>query len=260
MKTVILCGGKGTRLREETEVRPKPMVPIGGRPILWHIMKIYAAHGHRDFILCLGYKGEVIKDFFRNFRWMVNDVTVTLGDEGSAEFHGTFEEADWRITLVDTGLETLTGGRIERIRPFLEGNEDFFLTYGDGVGDIDINASLEFHRTHGKTLTITAVHPPGRFGELGFADEDRVELFTEKPQVETGFINGGFCVANRRLFNHLHDADDVMLERRPMNDIAAAGELMAFRHYGFWQPMDNFHEFTLLNRLWDQGDAPWKTW
>jgi glucose-1-phosphate cytidylyltransferase len=260
MKVVILCGGKGTRLREETEFRPKPLLPIGNRPILWHIMKIYAAQGHNEFILSLGYKGEMIKDFFRNYQWLTSDVTLRLGPTPSPEFHNGNGEEDWSVTLADTGEDTLTAGRIKRIEPYLGTDKHFFLTYGDGVGDVDVNAALAFHETHRRVLTVTAVHPPGRFGEMAMADGDRVTEFNEKPQVEAGWINGGFFVASRELFSYLDDSDDVMLEQEPIRRLTADGQLQAYRHTGFWQPMDTFTEFALLNRLWADGKAPWKIW
>jgi glucose-1-phosphate cytidylyltransferase len=260
MKVVILCGGKGTRLREETEFRPKPMVPIGNRPILWHIMKIYAAQGHKDFILCLGYKGEVIRDYFRNYFWMTSDVTLGLGQAPSVQFHNRHQEEDWRVTLVDTGEDTLTAGRVKRIESFLGSDEEFFLTYGDGVGNVDVNQVLATHRQGGKVLTLTAVHPPGRFGELTLNDGGQVTEFNEKPQTESGWINGGFFVASRSLFDCLDNTDNIMLEQQPMQRLAAAGQLQAHRHAGFWQPMDTFQEYTLLNRLWSEGKAPWKVW
>jgi len=261
MKVVILCGGKGTRLREETEYRPKPMMPIGNRPILWHIMKIYAACGFNEFVLCLGYKGEMIKDFFRNYLWMTSHVTLRLGLQPDLKFHNRHGEEDWKVTLVDTGEDTMTAGRIHRIKPFIGDDSEFFLTYGDGVGNIDIVASLAFHRRHGKKLTVTAVRPPGRFGELGIAKDGRVVEFNEKPQAAEGRINGGFFVASRSVFDNLEDdADTVMFEQKPMQSIAREGQLMAFQHNGFWQPMDTFHEYTLLNRYWAEGKAQWKTW
>jgi glucose-1-phosphate cytidylyltransferase len=260
MKVVILCGGRGTRLREETEYRPKPMLPIGPLPILWHIMKIYASQGHKEFILCLGYKGEMIKDFFRNYLWMMSDTTIKLGRESQAVFHTRHDEEDWSVTLADTGENTLTAGRIKRIESYLGKDEDFFLTYGDGVGNVDVNAALAFHRRCGKTLTLTAVHPPGRFGEITLQAGDVVSHFNEKPQVEAGWINGGFFVVSRRVFAQLENTDQIMFEQEPMRAIAGQGELMAYRHTGFWQPMDTYQEFTLLNRLWNEGKAPWKTW
>ncbi|HEX3988981.1 MAG TPA: glucose-1-phosphate cytidylyltransferase [Verrucomicrobiae bacterium] len=261
MKVVILCGGKGTRLREETEYRPKPMVPIGNRPILWHIMKIYAAHGFKEFILCLGYKGEIIKDFFRNYHWMTSHVTLRFGPQADVQFHNHHDEEDWTVTLADTGEETLTAGRIRRIKQFIGDDSEFFLTYGDGVGNINIRAALEFHRKHGKHLTVTAVRPPGRFGELGIGVGGAVREFNEKPQVAEGRINGGFFVASRAIFDYLDDsADNVMFEQKPVQSIARDGQLMAFAHDGFWQPMDTFSEYSLLNRLWAEGNAPWKIW
>jgi len=260
MKVVILCGGKGTRLREETEYRPKPMAPIGNRPILWHIMKIYAAHGFKDFILCLGYKGDMIKDYFRNYLWMTSDVTLRLGRKPDVRFHNHHDEEDWSVTLADTGEETLTAGRIAKIRPFIGEDSDFFLTYGDGVGNVDIPASLAFHRKHGKKLTVTAVHPPGRFGEMGISGNGAVAQFNEKPQAAEGRINGGFFVASRSIFDYLHDSESVMFEQKPIRTMTAEGEVMAFPHDGFWQPMDTYSEFSLLNRLWSSGEAPWKIW
>ena len=260
MTVVILCGGKGTRLREETEYRPKPMVPIGNRPILWHIMKIYAAHGFKDFVLCLGYKGDIIKDFFRNYLWMTSNVTLKLGRKPDVRFHNHHEEEDWTVTLADTGEETLTAGRINRIKQFVGDDSDFFLTYGDGVGNVDIKAALEFHKKHGKKLTLTAVRPPGRFGELGLDSSGVVREFNEKPQVTEGRINGGFFVASTKIFDYLQNSDQIMFENQPMRALASAGELMAYRHDGFWQPMDTFSEYNMLNKMWSEGKAPWKTW
>ena len=260
MKVVILCGGKGTRLREETEYRPKPMVPIGDRPILWHIMKTYAAHGHKEFILCLGYKGDVIKDFFRNYLWMTSDVTLKLGRQPQLKIHNRHEEEDWTVTLADTGQETMTAGRIARIERYLGDDDSFLFTYGDGVGNVDITKSIEFHRSHGKMLTLTSVHPPGRFGELGMEADGSVTQFNEKPQAEGGWINGGYFVASRKVFSYIQNSDHLMFEQDPIRKIAAEDQLMAYKHSGFWQPMDTYQEFLLLNRLWDSGKAPWKIW
>jgi glucose-1-phosphate cytidylyltransferase len=260
MKVVILCGGKGTRLREETEYRPKPMVPIGNRPILWHIMKTYAAQGHRDFILCLGYKGEVIKDFFRNYLWMTNDVTLRLGPTPALQFHSHHDEEDWSVTLADTGEDTLTAGRIKRIQKYVGPDETFFLTYGDGVGDVNVNAGLAFHEQHGRLATVTAVRPPGRFGELELTPHRQVTAFNEKPQVGEGRINGGYFVLSGKIFSYLENSDQIMFEAAPLRQLAAEGQLMAYLHDGFWQPMDTFQEYTLLNRIWSEGRAPWKTW
>lgn len=260
MKVVILCGGKGTRLREETEFRPKPMVPIGNRPILWHIMKTYAHYGHREFILCLGYKGEMIRDYFRNYLWHTCDTTLMLGRKPAVKFHNNHDEEDWQVTLAETGENSMTAYRIRRIEKFLGSDEQFLLTYGDGVGDINIPASIERHNKMGKVCTLTSVHPPGRFGELGLDPDSTVHSFNEKPQAEGGYINGGFMVCNRSLFRYLPDDVDVMLEQAPIKNLAKEGQLSAYRHEGFWQPMDTFQEYSLLNKLWDSGKAPWKVW
>jgi len=258
MKVVILCGGKGTRLREETEYRPKPMVPIGNRPILWHIMKTYAAHGHTDFILCLGYKGEIIKDWFRNYHWMVSDVTLRLGDGGST-FHTNVEESRWNVTLVDTGENTMTGARIKLIEHYVADDEEFLLTYGDGVSNVDISASIEFHRASGCLLTLTGVRPPGRFGELQISN-GVVKTFFEKPQASGGRINGGYFVANRGIFRYFDDDPGLVFEQGPLPALSRDGELACFVHDGFWQPMDTYQEFMLLNRLWSDQRAEWKIW
>jgi glucose-1-phosphate cytidylyltransferase len=260
MKVVILCGGKGTRLREETEYRPKPMLPIGNRPILWHIMKTYAAHGHKDFILCLGYKGEMIREYFRNYHWNTCDATLTLGQEAAVSFHGRNDEADWRVTLADTGENSLTAYRIRQIEKYLGDDSEFLLTYGDGVGNMDIPAAIAHHRRSKKVVTITAVHPPGRFGELGMTPDGSVQSFNEKPQAEGGLINGGYMVCSRKLFNYLPDDPNMMLEQAPLKTLAAEGNLGACVHGGFWQPMDTMQEFNLLNQLWNNGKAPWKIW
>jgi glucose-1-phosphate cytidylyltransferase len=260
MKVVILCGGRGTRLREETEFRPKPMLPIGNRPILWHIMKTYAHFGHKDFILCLGYKGDMIRDYFRNYLWNTCDATLRLGVEPETEFHTRHEEEDWTVTLADTGENSMTAYRVHLIRKYLAGDDAFLLTYGDGVGNIDINASIQFHKKSGQVCAMTAVHPPGRFGDLVLNDTGRVTAFNEKPQAEGGYINGGYMVCSRALFDYLPDDPGVMLEQDPMRTLTAKGQLAAFRHEGFWQPMDTVQEFNLLNSLWDKGNAPWKVW
>jgi len=259
MKVVILCGGRGTRLREETEYLPKPMLPIGGRPILWHIMRIYAAYGHKEFILCLGYKGEVIKDWFRNLQWMTSDIRLTLGESREPCFYGGVEEKGWIVTLADTGQESMTGARIKYIEKYLEGDSEFLLTYGDGVGNIDINASIDFHHRHNRILTLTGVRPPGRWGELKVTD-GKVTNFFEKPQTSTGLINGGYFVANRNLFNYLDDDPMLVFEQKPLNSLSLNGQLGCYQHKGFWQPMDTYQEFMLLNRLWNEGKAEWKIW
>ena len=260
MKVVILCGGKGTRLREETEFRPKPMLPIGERPILWHIMKTYAAQGHKEFILCLGYKGDIIRDYFRNYLWHACDVTMRLGKGSTLTFHDRHDEEDWTVTLAETGENSLTATRLRAVRKHIEPDEDFLLTYGDGVGDIDVNQAVAEHHRNARVCTITAVHPPGRFGEIDLNAENRVLTFNEKPQVEVGFINGGYMVCSRRLFDFLPAEEDVMLETGALRVLAAKGLLGSHKHEGFWQPMDTFHEFTILNRMWAEGNAPWKVW
>jgi glucose-1-phosphate cytidylyltransferase len=249
------------RLREVNDVVPKPMVQIGERPILWHIMKIYAAHGVNDFVLLLGYKGDLIREFFLNFAAHTTDVTIDLSrsDAGRLTFHGAPSEP-WRVTLVDTGEAAMTGARIRRARRYLDDADNFCVTYGDGVGNVDISALLAFHRAHGKLATLTGVLPPGRFGELT-DDHGAVRTFNEKPQVSGGCINGGFFVFQREVLDTmLDDREDLILEREPMQRLAAAGELMMYRHEGFWQPMDTPREFLLLNDLWAAGKAPWKIW
>lgn len=257
MKVVILCGGQGTRLREETEFRPKPMVPIGGRPILWHIMKYYAQHGHKEFILCLGYKGEYIKDYFRNYQWNTSDVTIRLGATPRIQYHTKHDEDDWTVTLVDTGQDTMTGGRVRRVLPFIS-DDHFLLTYGDGLSNHDINASISYHLEKKAIVTLTAVHPEGRFGEL-ILQNGMVEAFHEKPAQEANLINGGFFVCQRSLGDFL-DGDQCILERKPLESVAAAGKLAAFHHHGYWQCMDTYRESQMLNDLWAKGTAPWKTW
>jgi glucose-1-phosphate cytidylyltransferase len=260
MKAVILCGGQGTRIRDANEAVPKPMLPIGGKPIVWHIMKSYAAHGVTEFVLCLGYKSWLVKEFFLQYRPMTTDLTVTLGRHDRIEFHGRHDEEDWRVTLAETGEETMTGGRVSAIRRYVEGEEPFLLTYGDGVSDVDVGRLIAFHRAHGRVATVTAVRPPGRFGEMRIAD-GRVTEFNEKPQATEGFINGGFFVLDgRRVWDCLGTDPRTVLEREPMRRLAAEGELVAFPHTGFWQPMDTLREYTLLNELWASGKAPWKSW
>ena len=258
MKVVILCGGYGTRIRDIAENIPKPMIPIGRYPILWHIMKYYAGYGHCDFVLCLGYKGEIIKDFFLNYEAHTKDFTITLGRKAEIEFHTDHDESDWRVTLAHTGLNALTGARIARIRKYVN-NEQFMLTYGDGVGDVDLSRLLEFHISHGKALTVTGVRPPGRFGEL-VSRQGRVTEFNEKPQATDGLISGGFFVASPRLFDYLDDREDLVFEQEPMRQMVADGQLMVFEHDGFWQPMDTSRDYQLLNALYEKGKAPWVRW
>ena len=255
MQAVILAGGLGSRLGEETSVRPKPMVEIGGMPVFWHIMKIYSAHGINDFVVCLGYKGYMIKEFFANYFLHTADVTIDLC-KNATEIHQNWSEP-WRITLVETGAETMTGGRLKAVGRYLKPDEPFCLTYGDGVAAIDIGQLIEFHKSHGKKATITAVAPPGRFGKLDF-DGERVTSFTEKPQGDGALINGGFFVADPSVLD-LIDGPDTIWERDPLERLASSGELVAYRHDGFWQPMDTLRDKLYLEDLWQDG-APWKCW
>ncbi len=260
LKAVILCGGQGTRIREASELVPKPMLRLGDKPIVWHIMKSYAQHGVREFVLCLGYKGWVIKEFFLNYRAMTSDLTVTLGKQDSVQFEKAHEEEDWSVTLAETGEETMTGGRVTAVRRYVENDDLFCLTYGDGVSDVNITELIAFHKKSGKAATVTAVRPPGRFGEMQIEDS-RVREFNEKPQTSEGFINGGFLVCDsKKIWSYLGKGAKSVLEREPMQKLAADGELAAFKHTGFWQPMDTLREYTLLNDLWAAGKAPWKTW
>lgn len=259
MKVVILCGGQGTRIRDVADNIPKPMIPIGRYPILWHIMKYYASFGHQDFVLCLGYKNQIIKDFFLNYEAHTKDFTITLGKRDEIEFHTAHDESNWRVTLADTGLEAMTGARIARIRKYA-GNEDFMLTYGDGVGDVNIEALLKFHKSHGRILTVTGVRPPGRFGELMNSPEGQVTEFNEKPQATGGRISGGFFVCNKKIFDYLDDREDLIFEQQPMRNLVGDGQMMVFEHDGFWQPMDTSREYQLLNTLYEQGKAPWVKW
>ena len=251
---VILSGGKGLRLREETTLRPKPMVEVGGRPILWHIMKIYDHYGYRRFVLPVGYLGDTIKDYFLSYSDMRSDFTVDTRS-GAIQRHDGQPEA-WEVTVIDTGLETMTGGRVRRVSPFL--GDRFMVTYGDGVADVDIPALLRFHESHGRLATVTAVRPPSRFGALSL-EGDRVSEFSEKPQAAAGWINGGFFVFERTVLDYLGD-DTSILEREPLERLASDDQLRAFRHEGFWEPMDTQRDLTNLNQLWDDGSAPWKLW
>jgi glucose-1-phosphate cytidylyltransferase len=260
MKVVILCGGKGTRLREETEYRPKPMVPIGGQPILWHIMKYYAHHGFKEFILCLGYKGDMIKDYFRNYHWNTCDVTLTLGPQPHYQFHDQHAEQDWTVTLADTGLDTMTAARIKRIQRYIPQGQPFMLTYGDGLSNINLHALIQNHRLSQKTCTLSAVHPAGRFGSLKIERTGTVDTFHEKPQMETAYVNGGYMVCEYKMFDYLPDDPHIMLEQQPMLHLVRDGQLNAYKHEGWWQPMDTYQEMQHLNTLWDQGKAPWKCW
>jgi glucose-1-phosphate cytidylyltransferase len=257
LQTVILCGGMGTRLREETEYRPKPMVEIGGRPILWHIMQIYATAGFADFVICLGYKGEVVKDYFLQYEAMNNDFTIRLGDPESVTYHDRHPER-WTVTLTDTGQDVMTGARIKRAARYLDA-ETFMVTYGDGVADIDVRALVEFHRRSGTIGTVSGVRPTSRFGELLVTGE-RVAEFNEKPQTHEGLVNGGFFVFNRRFLDYLSDDSRCVLEREPLEGLVRDKQLSVYRHAGFWQCMDTYRDYQYLNQLWDSGQAPWKTW
>jgi len=256
MKAVILAGGLGTRLSEETTIRPKPMVEIGGRPILWHILKMYSHHGVNDFVICCGYKGYVIKEYFSNYFLHMSDVTFDMRSN-RMEVHQKRAEP-WNITLVDTGDHSMTGGRVKRIAKYVENDEAFCLTYGDGVSDVDISASIDFHKNHGKKATLTATYPPARFGALDLQGQ-QVRSFMEKPRGEGGLVNGGFFVLNPSVLQLLHD-DSTVWEQQPLAQLATDGELMAFEHDGFWQPMDTLRDKVLLEDLWASGKAPWKKW
>jgi glucose-1-phosphate cytidylyltransferase len=256
MKAIILAGGLGTRLSEETTLRPKPMVEIGGKPMLWHIMKIYEANGITEFIVALGYKSEVIKEYFLNFYALNNDLSLDLESGQTTIHHG--KQPKWKIHLVDTGLHTQTGGRLGRLRDWIGQDETFCFTYGDGVSNVNVAESIKFHQQHGKLATVTTVRPPARFGGIVF-DGNQVKEFTEKPQTGEGWINGGFFVLNRGVLEYIEN-DESIWERSPLEQIANNGQLMAYRHEGFWQPMDTIREKNLLEDLWNSGKAPWKTW
>jgi glucose-1-phosphate cytidylyltransferase len=256
MKVVILAGGLGTRLSEETGLKPKPMVEIGDKPIIWHILKIYSSYGFNDFIICLGYKGYIIKEYFANYYLHQSDVTIDLSNN-SIQTHQSGAEP-WKITLVDTGGETMTGGRIKRIKKYVE-NETFMLTYGDGVADVNIGELVSFHKAHGKSLTVTAVQPTGRFGALSISDSHEVTAFLEKPKGDGSWINGGFFVCNPDVFDYI-EGDSTVWERDPLEHIANAGEMCAFRHYGFWKPMDTLRDKHELELEWNSGKAAWKVW
>lgn len=257
MKAVILCGGMGTRLREETEYRPKPMVEIGTKPILWHIMKMYSHYGIRDFILCLGYKGDVIKDFFYHYKTRNNDFTIDLAT-GDMEIHEKNNRNEWKITLADTGLNTLTGARIKKIERYIE-EDTFMVTYGDGVADVNIEDLLKFHNKHGKIGTVTGVYPPSRYGEMK-TENDRVISFAEKPQSYTRPINGGFFVFQKEFFDYLPDDDSSILEREPLENLTRDGQLNIYNHKGFWHCMDTYRDYLHLNEIWKMEKPPWRVW
>jgi len=256
MKAVILAGGLGTRISEETHLRPKPMIEIGGHPILWHIMKMYSSHGVNDFVICCGYKGYIIKEYFANYFLHMSDVTFDM-QNNKMEVHERHAEP-WKVTLVDTGEDTMTGGRLKRVARYLQNEDAFCFTYGDGVADVDISEAIRFHQQHGKLATVTAVLPPGRYGALD-REGDRVAGFTEKPRGDGGWINGGFFVLSPKVIS-LIDNDQTSWEAAPLNQLAQSDQLMAYEHSGFWQPMDTLREKNLLEDLWQSGSAPWKSW
>ena len=256
LKVVILAGGYGTRIRDVADDIPKPMIPIGPFPIIWHIMNTYSKFGHTDFIICLGYKGQLIKDFFLNYKPYTNDFTISFGENGGIQLHNKRQHSNWNVTLVDTGLKSMTGSRISKIRDFV-GQENFMLTYGDGFSDINIKKLVEFHESHNKILTVTGVRPPGRFGEMVSDSSGVIHEFNEKPQATAGRISGGYFVANPRLFDYLDDDEDLVFEKDPIRKLVADQELMMYKHDGFWQPMDTSREYQLLNSLYDDGKAPW---
>jgi glucose-1-phosphate cytidylyltransferase len=257
MKVVVLCGGLGTRLREETEFRPKPLVEVGGRPILWHIMKIYAHHGFRDFVLCLGYRGNMIKEYFLNYEAMNNDFTICLGQKSNIHYDGSHQEQGFRVTLADTGLDSMTGGRVKRIEKYID-EDTFMLTYGDGVTDLNLGDVVAFHRSHGRLATVTTVRPMSRYGSVAIQPDGRVNQFLEKPRSD-GWVSAGFFILDRRVFDYL-GADDCIFEREPLERLAADGQLMAYQHDGFFFSMDTYREYQYLNDLWAKDAAPWKVW
>lgn len=257
MKAIILAGGFGTRLGKRTNLIPKPMVEIGGKPIIWHIMKIYSYYGIKDFIICLGYKGQFIKDYFTHYDTINNDFTINLGTS-KIDFYKNHEERDWNVTLIDTGVNTLKGGRLKRIEKYVDDDINF-LTYGDGVTDININTLLDFHKEHGKMVTISGVYPPARFGEL-IEEENQVKSFQEKPQTSQGLINGGFMVFNKKLFEYFTEDENCDFEIGPLEELSQKGEVMVFKHKGFWECMDNERDVNYLNKIWKQNNAAWKVW
>lgn len=256
MKVVLLAGGLGTRLREETEYRPKPMVEVGGRPVLWHIMKNFSHQGFSEFVICTGYRGEVIKDYFLNYEARNNDFTVDLGSSNKIAYHGQHSEGSWKVTVADTGAETMTGGRVKRVERYTAG-ERFMVTYGDGLADVDIRALLTFHESHGKLATVTTVRPLSRFGVMDLAPDGTVVQFREKPLTDD-YVNAGFFVFEPQIMGYLDE--NSVLEQAPLEALAKDNQLVAYRHDGFWQPMDTYREYTMLNELWDSGNAPWKVW
>lgn len=260
MKVVILAGGYGTRIRDVADNIPKPMIPVGGAPILWHIMKYYASYGYKEFIICLGYKGDTIKDFFLNYKAYTNDFTIQLGDANSITYHNNHTEADWKVTLAETGLNSMTGARIKKIKKYIGEDQEFMLTYGDGVGDIDIDKLYKFHKNSGKLITVTGVRPPGRFGELVTDSEGIVSEFNEKPQTSGGRISGGFFVCNKGIFDYLEDREDLVFEKEPIERLVKDNQMASYAHDGFWQPMDTYRDYSYLNDLYNKKEAKWVRW
>lgn len=256
MKVVILCGGKGTRMREETEYRPKPLVPIGGKPILWHIMKIYSQYGINDFILCTGYKSDMIKQYFMEMYWRNNDFTMHINNDKRIDFH-TNEKEDWNITIVDTGLETLTGGRLKKIKDYINDDDNFMMTYGDGVSDVNISELIKYHKEKNRIATITGVHPMSPFGLIEVED-GIVKAFKEKPRLKD-VINGGYMVLSKKVFDYIPD-EDCMFEEQPLRKLALDSQLAVYEHNGFWTAIDTFKDIEKVNKMWDKGDTPWKIW
>ena len=260
MKVVILCGGYGTRIRDVADNLPKPMIPVGSKPILWHIMKYYATFGFTEFVLCLGYKSNVIKEYFMNYEINTSDFTLSLGDKSSLNFMNKHNEKDWKITFAETGENAMTGSRIKKIQKYIPKGEQFMLTYGDGLSDVDINKLVAFHNNNGKAMTLTAVRPPGRFGEIMSDETGKIIEFNEKPNATEGRINGGYFVCNYDMFNFIGDGDDVVFEQDPIRSMVKQGQLMQFNHDEFWQPMDTYREYSLLNEIYAKNRAPWKKW
>lgn len=260
MKVAILCGGFGTRIRDVADDIPKPMIQIGGKPILWHIMKYYASYGFREFVLCTGYKNHVIKEYFMNYDRYFGDNRIKLGQDQDTELMSQHSEVGWDITIADTGVNTMTGGRLKRVMPYLENDDHFFLTYGDGVSDVDLSKLLAFHKSHGKALTVTGVHPPGRFGEISTDANGRVEGFNEKPQTSAGRISGGYFVCSKRIFDFLEGDGSLVFEQEPMKRLVAKGELMMYAHDGFWQCMDTYRDWKLLQSMIAEDKAVWQRW
>lgn len=260
MKTVILCGGFGTRIRDVADDIPKPMIPIGNFPILWHIMKYYDSWGFDEFVLCLGHKGHVIKDFFLNYEAHTSDLTIKLGSQQSIAYHNSHHQANWEVTLAETGMNAMTGARVKRIKKYVADEDNFMLTYGDGLGDVDIKQLLAFHKSHGRIMTVTGVRPPGRFGEMEIGPGGVVEQFNEKPQASGGLISGGFFVCRKELFDYLDEREDLVFEQEPMRQLVRDQQLMVYHHEGFWQPMDTYRDYHYLTSLIDKGEAPWIIW